>query len=398
MSADTSTVAYLFDRVYSDKAIADAATRDRPFSRMVKKSKGLQGENFRYKIKYGNAGSVGGTFATTQAAAGTSKGVQVAVEPALKYGIIQLDGPSLLRSQGKGATIELITNETDSVLDEMYAHLSFDLLHSGNGIRGRRSSASSDVITLTDANDVRNFSVGMPVGASDQADGSSPRTGTTTVSHVDPSAGTITLTSAAAITSFANNDYLFVPGEPGTCVDGLGLLVPLTAPSSGESFRGHDRSVDTQRLAGARLNNTSAPIHENIGTLATMIQSQGRKADTCFLSPTNLWKVVRHLEAKVQYDGAANSASYGFEFVTIMTPGGAIRLFSDPDMPEDVGYVGKMSEAEVLFCGDQYVHMIRDAGTGVPKHLGDADGLELRARSMSQPVLYMPGAWGVFAI
>lgn len=398
MSADTSTVAYLFNRVYSDRNVADAVTRDRPFSRMIKKSKGVVvGEDFRYKVKYGNPGSVGGTFATTQTAAGTSKGMAFATTPAKKYGVITLDGLSMLRSSGKGATIELARNETDGVLDEMAAHLSFDLLHSGNGVRGRRSSISGNIVTLVDPNSARNFYVGMPIGASSLSTGLSPRAGAnTTVASVDISGGTITLTDASQITTFSDNDYLFVPGEPGTCVDGIGSIIPQTAPASGDSFRGQDRSVDTQRLAGARLNSTSTPIHENIGVLATLCQMQGKKPDTAWLSPTNLFTVVRQLQNKVEYAGGG-TADYGFEYVNVRTPGGTLKCFADPDMPDDKFYIGKMDEMEVLYLGDEYVHIIRADGNASLRQT-TSDGIEIRAGAFSQPVVYMPASFGVSAI
>src|SRR5688572_19493837 len=105
MASDTSTVAYIFMRKYSDRAIADAATRDHPFSRMAKQEPGLVGEDFRYFVKYGNPGSVGGTFATTQGDAATSKGSQFATTPALKYGVILVDGPSMARAGSNGAKV-----------------------------------------------------------------------------------------------------------------------------------------------------------------------------------------------------------------------------------------------------------------------------------------------------
>src|SRR5690606_37988352 len=113
---------------------------------------------------------------------------------------------------------------------------------------------STNTITLTEADDVRNFKIGMTLIASANADGSTPRTGSAVVTAVDEDTGTVTVDSAAGITSFANSDYLFRKGDPGTCVDGLEVMFPLTAPTTGDSFRGVDRSVDVRRLAGCRVN------------------------------------------------------------------------------------------------------------------------------------------------
>jgi hypothetical protein len=401
MPGNTSTLAYLFRTDYSDAGVMDAVTRDRPLSRMIGKSKGKPaGSSFIYTIKYANAGSVGATFAAVQAAPANSKGVQVSVTPQTKYGLIQMDGPSILRATSRGAFVDLVRDQTDSVLEEMADHHSFDLFRNGNGIRGRRASASTNIITLATAIDARNFRVGMPVGASANADGSSARTGNTTVDSVDISAGTITLTSAAAITSFADNDYIFVVSEnTGVNMDGLDSLLPLTAPSPAESFRGHDRTKDVQRLAGARLSSTSAPIHENIGVLGTSISGIGGKSDMCFVSPEAFYKVTRQLSAKVEYDGDANSVTYGFSFASVASPAGILKLVADADCKPDRFWVGKMKELEVLYLGPEWVHVIRDGNSGDPElRQYNADGLEVRVRSVGQTALYAPRDWGVGAI
>jgi hypothetical protein len=396
MSSDTSTVAYVFMRNYSDRQIADAATRKHPFSDKASKAGNLSGEDFRYFLKHSNPGSVGGTFATTQASPGNSKGVQFATTPALKYGVITIHGPSMARAAGKGAKVELVMNETDGVLEEMADHLAFDLLRTGTGVRGRRASISGNIVTLTNAADVRNFKVGMPVGASSLATGLSPRAGAnTTVAGISRSAGTVTLADASQITSFSDNDYMFVPGDPGTCVEGIQAIIPFTAPAAAESFRGVDRSVDEQRLAGARLDLTSAPIEENIGSLATTIFDDGKVADSAFISPLNFWKVSRRLGAKVEYE-AGRTADYGFQFINIITPGGVVKVYADPDMPADRGLVGSLADLEVKHL-KEYVHIIRD-DKQMALRQATVDGIEIRARSMSQPCIYQPGSWGIFSI
>lgn len=395
MASDTSTVAYVFMRNYSDRQISENATRKHPFADKIHKAGNLQGSDFRYFLRYANPGNVGGTFATSQASPGTSKGVQWATEPALKYGFINIHGPSMARANGKGAKVELVMNETDGVLDEMYDRLAFDLLRTGTGVRGRRLSISSDTVTLTDAADVRNFKVGMPVGASSASTGLTPRTGSTTVASVNRAGGTVTLASAAAINTFSDNDYLFVPGDPGTCVEGVQAIIPFTAPSASESFRGNDRSVDVENLAGHRLDNTAAPIEENIGTLATSIFDNGKVANSAFVTPANFWKMSRRLGAKLEYE-AGKTAEYGFQYISIITPGGTVKVYAEPDMPSNRFLVGNMEEAELKHLLE-YVHIIKDDKKEAQR-LATADGIEVRARCMSQPVIYTPACWGIGSI
>ncbi len=398
MASDTSTVAYIFMRKYADGEISDASTRDHPLSRMIDKETALVGESYRYFVKYGNPAAVGGTFSTTQGDAATSKGVQFSTTPGLKYGVIVIDGPSMARATNQGAKVDLVTNETDGVLEEMYDHLAFDAYRDGNGIRGRRSSASTNVITLVTADDARNFKVGMTVGASANADGSSPRTGDTTVASVDEDSGTVTLTSAAAITSFADNDYMFVAGDPGTCVDGLAKFFPLTAPTAGDSFRSVDRSVHVNLLAGSRIDNTSAPIEENVGLAAVKIGLKRKMSGKLvgFANPINVWQVVRRQGAKIEYDGGGGGATYGFEYINVATPEGVVRLYSDPDCPTNRGYVLDLGPACFMHT-QPYVHIIRDDGRPSLRQTS-ADAIEVRARSMSQPIFYDPSKACVFSI
>jgi hypothetical protein len=220
-----------------------------------------------------------------------------------------------------GAFYDMATKETDRILMEMGDSFAFDLFRLGNGLRGRRSSASTNVITLTNANDVRNFKKGMTVIASANSDGSSPRTGSTTVAAIDPAGGTVTLTLAAGISSFQDNDYLFRKGDPATCMEGMQACTPLTPPVYlSDSFRGIDRGADVEGLSGVRVNDTGSSIIQNFGLLAVKANMRGKKLKKGALNPINFWTVSQLLGAKVMYEGGGGTAEVGFEYIVINTP------------------------------------------------------------------------------
>ena len=223
MSASTTTTAaYLFKKVYSGDEPGDLAVRDHHLLKMMRKVGDFYGDGFKYAIQTGNPQGVSGAFATAQTNAKSSKGKQPEAALKTKYGVITLDGVAMAKaSNNAGAFMDLVTMETDGVLEEMGDTLAFDLFRDGNGVRGRRSSAATNVITLTVADDARNFKEGMTVIADNDITGASPRSGTTTVASINEDAGTVTLTSAAGITSFADNDYLFREGDPATCMEGF---------------------------------------------------------------------------------------------------------------------------------------------------------------------------------
>lgn len=396
-ASDITTVAFIYKKNYSDHAVGDLAMRDHPLFAMIAKQGGFTGTTFDYAVRYGNPQGVSGTFADAQSGASSSKGLQFSASRKLKYGVITLNGEAMAAAEGnKGAFLDLVTQETDGVLAEMGDSLAFDLYRSGTGARGQRSSASTNVITLSLADDARNFKVGMTVIASANADGSSPRTGSTTVAGVDEDAGTVTLTSAAAITSFANSDYLFRKGDPGTCMEGLEVLTPLTAPAAAESFRGRDRSVDPRRLAGSRVNDTASAIEENLGLCAVKVSQVGAKCDRGVLNPIRFWEVARRLNAKVEYDGAGGKADYGFEFIAIHTPAGTIRVFSDPDCPTNRGRIFKMSSMYLKHLKG-LPHIVMDDGRPNLRAAA-ADDIEARARAMVNLVQDRPADHGVIAI
>lgn len=399
MSNYLSEATDIFKHTYSDDVLEQTIVRDHTLLDNTPKKKGGSGADYTYHIPYSNPQAVGGTFSSTQAAAaarGASSGVQATTTPKLKYGVLQLDGPSMLRAgDRKGAFYDLVTGQTDGIIAEMGNRLAFDQYRTGNGMRGRRASISGNVVQLATIADARNFSVGMTVIADDTITGASPRVGSTTVEGVDRANGKITLASAAAITSFQDNDYLFAIGDPGTCVDGLELFFPLTAPTAGDSFRGHDRSKDVEHLAGSRVNDTGSYWEEVIGLCAVNVQDVGQTPDCAYLNPFNVFAVAKRTGAQIMYSAGKKAEMY-FQYIVINTPAGAIKVYADPDCPQTLSYVGSMEGWHQLYLGDEWVHTIKDAGYQYGIQAA-ADGIEGRFRCNSQTKVPRPAVWGVAA-
>jgi hypothetical protein len=77
---------------------------------------------------------------------------------------------------------------------------------------GQRASIASNTVTLTTVANAARFATGKTVFAGPNEDGSSLRTGSTTISSINLTAGTLTLANASAILGFANGDYIFQQG------------------------------------------------------------------------------------------------------------------------------------------------------------------------------------------
>lgn len=395
-ASDLTTVAYIYKRVYSDDAVGDLAMRDHPLFMEIARKGGFTGTAFFYGIRYGNPQGISGTFADAQSGAESSKGKQLQASRKPKFAVITMNGEAIAAAADRGAFLDLVRQETDGKIEEMGDNLAFDLYRDGTGVRGRRASLSGNIVTLTVADDARNFKEGMTVIADNNATGASPGAGSTKVSAVDEDAGTVTLVSAAALTGFADNDYLFRKGDPGTCMEGLATCTPLTAPASGDSFRGIDRSNDPRRLAGIRINDTATTIEENIGLAAVKVSQIGKRQDRHYVNPINFWQVARRLNAKVEYDDAGGEGNYGFQYLMVHTPAGTVKMVSDPDAPTNFGYGCKSSEHYLKHLRG-LPHVVQDDGMASLRQTSD-DGIEARARAWVNYIQITPGSFSVIAI
>jgi hypothetical protein len=378
-------VAWIMKSTFSDDKSSEIATRDHPTYFEISKEQGLTGEDFRYAVHTGNPQSISGTYTDAAGGAdgnsGVVKGEQFVAEPLIKYGVLKMDRPSILRAslKGRGAFFDWATKQIQGTLEEMGARLAFDLFGDGNGIRGRRTSLSGNIVTLTGARTADKFKRGMKVGASSSSDGSSPRTGSTYVTKIDRANNKITLNDASAISGFIDNDYLFAYGEPGTCIEGMALCTPLAAPGAADSFRSVNRSNDVEALAGVRIDNTGIYPEEVLGDLAVDVHCMHHKITRGVVHPVKFQEIVKRLGAKVEYTNPGGSADIGFESITIHAAGAPIRLMSDPDCPYTIVRGWNPESHKLVYLGATPVHWVRTADGGQYQWSSSADSFEYRS-------------------
>lgn len=397
MASDLTTLAHIFKRKYSDDQVGEVATREHPTFNMIAKKSGFTGDRFVYAIDGVYGQGIGSTLAIAVATITSSGGKQLEAYRKKKSFAVQLDGEAMAACKDEGAFYDFTTKEVDRILLETGDRLAFDLFRDGNGIRGRRASLNSNTITLSNAADVRNFKVGMTVGFDDTSTGLSPLTGSTTVTAIDEDAGTITVASIAAISGHANNDYIFVAGDPGTCMEGFEACTPLTAPSA-TLFRTIDRTTDIVGYSGVRQVATGSIIAD-LGTVAVKAGLRGKKLKMGVLNPINFWAISQQLGAKVEYDSPGGTAEVGFEFIYITTPGGGrMKVYSDPDCPIDRGRA--FDPATHHLRGLKGIPHIRTDGNGgaVMSRLTTVDAVQVDGRAWLNYFQTDPAAHGVISI
>ena len=200
------------------------------------------------------------TFSTAQSNASASQLAEFLLTRKKHYGVATIDGETLLASQGNEyAFLEAATTEIDQVAKSVGDALSKALFRTSDMSIGKVNNSSFGVTTLdlvTDA-DALNFEVNMKIVTSATQSGGSVRSGSLTVGAVNRDATSNQVTTTAnlstGISAIAQNDFIYVEGNYDNGISGLADWLPSSAPTSGDSFFGQDRSSDPTRLAGQRV-------------------------------------------------------------------------------------------------------------------------------------------------
>jgi hypothetical protein len=208
--------------------------------------------------------------------------------------------------------------------------------------------------------------------------------------------GTITLDDQSTITTFSDNDYLFRKGGNATGIDGMELCTPLSVPiATDPTFRGIDRSVDAEALAGSRIDNTARYAEEIAGDLGVEVTIIGKSADWCVVFPTVFQAMAKRLGAKVEFM-VGRTADIGFQYITLNVAGASLKVYSDVDARPDRLRIWKQSTHCIKHM-DEMIHLIRDDGRPNLR-TASTDGLETRARFLGNYVQYDPASHGVASV
>jgi hypothetical protein len=228
---------------------------------------------------------------------------------------------------------------------------------------------------LVDSSTVVNFEVGMALvsySVSAQTPTQSTSAASGYVIAVNRSSGTVTVSatqggSAGTPTNWSTSfKYLAVEGDITFASNGLrtanGSLLkvtglpgwlPTTAPSSGDSFWGVDRSVDVTRLAGVRFDGSSESIEEALIDGAALVAREGGQPDMCFMNFTSYAALEKALGSKVQYvDVKHEEADIAFAGIRVHAPYGPITVIPDRSCPSQTAYLLSMDNWKLRSLGE----------------------------------------------
>lgn len=306
-------------------------------------------------------------------------------------------------------------DEAKLVMDTSFRNISndlaLDLFSAGAGVRGQLGSISTGVITLGNANSVVNFEVGMVlVTFSISGTTYTQSTGAALgyVIAVNRSAGTVTVSAtqggAAGTPSnwSASFPNIAVQGDIsfGTIssnnsflkISGLQAWIPSTAPSSGDSFWGVDRSADPTRLAGVRFDGSSESIEEALIDGSSLVAREGGQPDMCFMNFASYAALEKSLGSKVQYvDVKHEEADIAFAGIRIHAPYGPITVIPDRNCPAQTAYLLQMDVWKLRSLG-KAPHILTYGMEGLEAlRVGNADALEIRIGYYANLICSAPG-------
>jgi hypothetical protein len=410
----------------------DILQRDHTFLSMVSKDTEAYGDYMVIPVTYGLPSGRSASIASVLGAngpIGPSKSVKFTPSLIEDYGATWIDELTMLKaSNDRGSFVNARKFEIDAVLTQLGESLSHSLFRAGDGTIGQGNGSwtiTGAVVTLSRKADTKFFSLGQHldfIAATGAAVGGAPTgsaralaaTYRVTVTKIDEDAGTITCAEdsngvavtniSSYYTSLANTDWIAPVGDYNSAyattgaekIKGLAAWIPLVAPSASESFWGVDRSVHPTRLAGHRLDDSTAPAEDSIMALAEIMRERGARPKVCILSPRQFTKVSKRLNAKVEYSGAGGNADYGFSSFGVATSAGVLKVMTDSDCPEDRGYLLNMDTWKLKHLGG-LPHIVATDGLTMLRRSA-SDSVEIRARYYAQLVCTNPGQNGVFSV
>lgn len=364
---------------------------ERPLMKMLMSKKNTFGRNYPLPVTYGQGQGRSATFSDAQGNATATKYESYDLTPTANYQVIRMNG-RLLRSivNDKQSFVQGVKEYMDEGLNNLSNNIESDLFRDGTGVIGQISSGyTTTSITLADPGQAVNFEVGMSLDFSATTTGSLSNSAALTVSAVNLDTGIVTLSAAPSSVSVGASDYIFAEGdgqEGGTSkkkLVGLAGWLPTTAPTSGDSFFGVDRSSHVTRLAGVRFDGSGMAIREAIKQgLYRHAQTGKGVPKVALMSPLTFGALDEELGSQVQRNQGGQAVD-GFSGLSIIGAKGPVKCMAAPYCPDGLVYVLDPATWCLYYNGEAPVFIIKDDGLRI-RAIYNEDAFELRCHTDMQ--------------
>ncbi len=406
-----SNMAALFKRLQPQHKLEQIFKQGFACLNVINKKSNFVGSQVDFPWEYDHS-TTSRTYASADTYAYPSSSEKPVITRKSLYGIGYLDAETVAASKSTdGAWVEAVQKEQRSVLYGMRKRTALSIYRGSGGAIGQVSAiangdGTNDRITLTNKQDAFNFSRGQAVQMDTVDGGGTVHAGLSYVRKIDFTNGYLYMGDSALaasnvttdITGAAANDYIFAHGDYGNSINGFAAYIPLVTPTAGESFLGSvDRSLEPERLAGHRLNDTSLTREEIVQDLAMRCSFTGAMAggQTMFMSPAQVKEFALEMDTKVTRD-PGGKGRVGFSGICVDTAGGVVEVLGDPACPETLSYLIDPSCWTFRHLRD-FTHLVTDDGLTL-RVVHNADQVQFRYRHWGNMQCTAPGKNAVAAL
>lgn len=324
------------------------------------------------------------TFAQAVANQNPTQEVRFFITHKKEYQVFSIQGDVIARSRGdKNAMVEQTKHQADKARYSFARIIARRIWSIGGGAIGRPAAGSAmgaAEIILRNISDVRAFEAGMWIQlAANDGTGVAPAAPRDSgkklqILSVNRGTGGVTVNGLwSDIAGATANDWIFRAGDHALAMTGIRGWNPEADPTAAEDFWGVDRTdIDIQRTSGVRVNGGGQPKEETLLDAGAEAQMSGMDKGDCFANPRDVTALIKELGSKRFIDVKTDMATVGFEGVLVVDggPGGTMRVFSDPDVPQGYFWIEDMSKIYMRTAGDCPMALNED---GVGRLLRAAD-------------------------
>ena len=369
MTVSVAALQYALKSLWPQERVKNEVYPDHAFLAMVKKREDFYGDGMYIAVRTGDPQGRSAAFSTAQSISnassvagnsGAARGSRFYITRVSDYQVINLTTEAILAAKkDEGALIRSLDTEMKAGMNNIGKSLATALYRGKSGALGRigaitaNTTVSAD-ITLANINDITSFEVGMVLVAAPATDvtaavRSTP--GTAPITMINRDLGTLRVTGDFSGTNWAtasSGDFLISQGDAqngGSAAlktSGLADWLPTTAPTAGDSFWGVDRSTDTTRLAGLRIDVSALNPEEGLMTVLSKQAREGGKPTNVFSNHFDYRNIMLSLGSKVENEYVA-VGEIGFETLKVRGPKGIVAVVADQDCPAGTSYSLDMS-------------------------------------------------------
>lgn len=397
-SLNLTTYAAALKQMYPRGRVENLTFQNNPFFAMVPKNPNVGGENWKVPVHYEDIAGRSATFSTAQSNKNVSRKVAFLLTAVSDYALASIDGLVWRSSQGNAkAFLEASKSELDSAFNAIRRSIGIAMYRSGGGSIGRiNATVSGTTLTLTNRRDINNFGRGMSIVFSETDGGALRDSGEAlTVNSIDRGAGSMVVSAdLSTISGLTASDHISVEGDAANAgsnikVSGLAAWLPSTAPTSGDSHFGVDRSADAVRLAGNIVSASGYTVEEAAIRAVTEVAEQGGSPTHMYV-PFNVWEQLGlELGSKKEY-ADTEVAGVHFKGLKIYSPEGEVKVYADRNCPAGTGYLLSMP-SWTLYSVGQAPQILDLDRVGAFLRESTADAYELRVGAYLQLGCCAPG-------